>query len=474
MNGDIKENVTRRGIWLRLCFMIIMGAACSVAEVIIGAVVVFQFLSSLVTGETNDQLVRFGRNLARYVQQIVAYLTFATEEIPFPFAPWPDEPDPEAPAADEVEPLFEPPPEPPEPPPPSAPPPPTPPEPSPPPEPPEPEVKEPEEDVAPPAAAEQPDDEPKDTHEAAAETGEAAPPGPSAAAREDIPEPTEPETEEEERAGETRAAETAPAEIFGDSTAYEKFMGDRSRLSGERLVAMLDLPPRLSWLDVGCGTGALSAVILETCDPSALIGIDSSGAQVTHVQSELGSERASFRVADATALPFGVDSFDVAVSSYVLNFVADKQKMVDEMARVVRPEGTVAITVFDVAGGRQTTYPIWELIGRNDPAFHRAEFEKRGWDITNPADLTAFFENAGLEDVSVESIEIDETFADFDEYWDAMTTMSTTGTSQYISRLDGDALQKFRDDLRALMPIASDGTINLITGSWLVRGKVPA
>ncbi len=96
MNEDIKENVTRRSIWLRLVFMIVMGVAYSVAEFVTLVVVVFQFLTSLFTAKPNDRLNRFGRNLARYFQQITIYMTFATEEKPFPFAPWPDEPHEEA------------------------------------------------------------------------------------------------------------------------------------------------------------------------------------------------------------------------------------------------------------------------------------------------------------------------------------------------------------------------------------------
>ena len=92
MSGDIKENVPRRSIWLRLGFMIILGVAFSVAEVITSAVIAFQFLASLFTGQTNEQLTRFGRNLARYLQQIIVYMTFVTEEKPFPFTPWPDAP----------------------------------------------------------------------------------------------------------------------------------------------------------------------------------------------------------------------------------------------------------------------------------------------------------------------------------------------------------------------------------------------
>ena len=97
MSGDIKENVTRRSIWLRLVFMIVLIVAFNVAELITFAVVAFQFLSSLFTGQPNDLLTRFGRNLARYLQQITVYLTFATEEKPFPFTPWPDEPHEETP-----------------------------------------------------------------------------------------------------------------------------------------------------------------------------------------------------------------------------------------------------------------------------------------------------------------------------------------------------------------------------------------
>ena len=100
MSGNIKDNITRCGIWLRLLFMIILGMAYGVAEAVAFAVVVFQFVASLFTGKPNDNLARFGRNLARYFQQIVAYLTFATEEKPFPFMAWPDEPHDE-PAAEE-------------------------------------------------------------------------------------------------------------------------------------------------------------------------------------------------------------------------------------------------------------------------------------------------------------------------------------------------------------------------------------
>ncbi len=97
MSGDIREHVTRRSIWLRLLFMIVLSVAFNLAEFITFAVVAFQFVASLFTGQPNDRLTRFGRNLAHYLQQITVYLTFTTEEKPFPFTPWPDEPHEESP-----------------------------------------------------------------------------------------------------------------------------------------------------------------------------------------------------------------------------------------------------------------------------------------------------------------------------------------------------------------------------------------
>ena len=164
------------------------------------------------------------------------------------------------------------------------------------------------------------------------------------------------------------------------------------------------------------------------------------------------------------------------MSSYVLNYVPDKQKMVDEMARVVRPEGTAAVSVFDHAGGRMTTHPFWELVKQRAAAFHKAEFERRGWTTTHPEALSAFFEAAGLEDVSVDTFEIDETFSDFDDYWNSLTgSLQTSGINLYINALDQDELGQFRDELKSsLAPPQPDGSIKLIAGSWVVRGKVPA
>jgi SAM-dependent methyltransferase len=471
MNGEIKENVTRRGIWLRFCFMIMMIFAFGVAEVVVSAVVAFQFLSSLFTGRTNDQLIQLGRNLARYLQQITAYLTFATEDVPFPFDNWPDEPhgdtqeDEEDAAVDELSEIIDDPVEE---------------------DPANPDDEATEQSVADVAEVPVQETPPQVTdtvaeEEMAADETISADPVQEieASSAEDNAEKTASEDSgevdpEEAAAVESKSATASQTAVFADGDAYQKFMGERSKLGGREFVKLLDLPPRLSWLDVGCGTGVFSGVVLEYCDPIALIGIDRSEEQIILAQKKLGSSHASFRAGDATKLPFEADSFDVAVSSYVLNFVPEKQRMVDEMARVVRPEGTVAISVFDVAGGRQSSHHIWDLIQKKDAAFHKSEFEKRGWDITHPEALAAFFEMAGLEYTAVNSIEVDETFSDFDEYWESATSMPTSGVSLFLKSLDQVGRVEFRDEIKSLVPVEPDGGITLNSASWVVHGKVPA
>ncbi|MGI9357539.1 MAG: DUF4389 domain-containing protein [Rhizobiaceae bacterium] len=92
MSGNLRQKLTRPSIWLRLVSMIVLAIAFNVAEIVIFAVVVFQFLATLFTRKPNTQFSRFGHSLACYLQQIIAFMTFATEEKPFPFSPWPDEP----------------------------------------------------------------------------------------------------------------------------------------------------------------------------------------------------------------------------------------------------------------------------------------------------------------------------------------------------------------------------------------------
>jgi len=105
MSGNLRQKLTRPSIWLRLVSMIVLAIAFNIAEIVIFAIVVFQFIVTLFTRKPNIQFTHFGRNLARYLQQITTFMTFATEEKPFPFSAWPDEPHEEPLVAENDKPM---------------------------------------------------------------------------------------------------------------------------------------------------------------------------------------------------------------------------------------------------------------------------------------------------------------------------------------------------------------------------------
>lgn len=269
-------------------------------------------------------------------------------------------------------------------------------------------------------------------------------------------------------------AESQKRAVFADGGAYEKFMGKRSRITGRLFVDWLKLPDGLRWLDVGCGTGAFSTVILDECAPAAVVGIDPSEAQVNHAQNAIGDDRASFRVGDALSLPLDDDAFDAAVSSYVLNFVPDKQKKMDEMARVVGPGGTVAVSVLDHAGGNDPARHFWQRVQERDVEFSRAEFSKRGWDITRPETLSAFFETAGLDDIATHAIDFEDSYEDFSDYWSSMTGLPTSSLAQFAAQLDNGERDRFKQQVEDILPKERGGRIRYTSRAWAVRGLVPS
>src|SRR6266849_6664649 len=138
---------------------------------------------------------------------------------------------------------------------------------------------------------------------------------------------------------------------FEDGAAYERMMGAWSRLAGEVFLDWLAPPSGLRWIDIGCGSGALSELLVERCAPVEVHGIDPSEAQLAFARARPAARLAQFRQGDAMALPFAANSFDAATMALVIFFVPDPAKGVAEMVRVVGPGGTVATYAWDVLGG---------------------------------------------------------------------------------------------------------------------------
>jgi SAM-dependent methyltransferase len=147
--------------------------------------------------------------------------------------------------------------------------------------------------------------------------------------------------------------------IFDDGAAYECFMGRWSRAVGATFLRWVAPPRGAYWLDVGCGTGVFTELVLDTCAPASIVAVDPAAAQIDHARKQAVARRADFRIADAQTLPFPDGAFDVVASALVINFIPDRPRALAEMRRVARPGGTVAGYVWDFAAGRGTAWPFW-------------------------------------------------------------------------------------------------------------------
>ena len=116
---------------------------------------------------------------------------------------------------------------------------------------------------------------------------------------------------------------------------------DRSHVSG----LALPTPPDLSWVDVGCGTGALTEIVLEKAVPNCVVGVEPSEGFLGVAKASIEDARAEFMIGDAQSLPLEKHEVDVVVSGLVVNFVPDKRRALEEMLRIVKPGGTVAAYV---------------------------------------------------------------------------------------------------------------------------------
>ena len=122
-------------------------------------------------------------------------------------------------------------------------------------------------------------------------------------------------------------------------------------MPARKFLDWLDAPKNLKWIDIGCGNGAFTEVLIARCAPAAVTGVDPSEGQLAYARARPGAKRAEFRVADAQALPFPDNSFDAATMALVIVFIPDPRMAARELVRVVRPGGVVATYVWEFPDG---------------------------------------------------------------------------------------------------------------------------
>jgi SAM-dependent methyltransferase len=230
----------------------------------------------------------------------------------------------------------------------------------------------------------------------------------------------------------------------------EPYAGRWSRLVARDFLSWLGVPANKDWLDVGCGSGALTQAILEHAKPRSVRGFSLSNAQELPVES---------------------GSFDAVVAALVLNVVPKPERAVAEMARAARSGGIVAVYVWDYAGKMELIRYFWDAAMALDAKAFALD-EGRRFPLCAPAPLSDLFADGGLPQIEVRAIDVPTRFGDFDDYWSAF--LGGQGPApRYAMSLSEERRGALRERIRSRLPIETNGSFALLARAWAVRAQVP-
>lgn len=259
---------------------------------------------------------------------------------------------------------------------------------------------------------------------------------------------------------------TATPPTFSDGEAYENMMGRWSRVAGQTFLEWVSPASGLRWVDVGCGNGAFTEMLVERYAPTAVIGLDPSEGQLEYARSRIPGDVAEFHQGDAQSLPFEDNAFDAAVMALAINFVPDASTAVAEMVRVTKPGGSVSTYMWDILGGGFTMEPLRKALSEIDIAAPIP-----GADVVTLDNLERLWNEASLKNVSTRQIEIAVTYASFDEFWTANTGIANS-VSNAINKLAPEDAESLKNRLREMLPPDAEGKISYSARANAVKGIV--
>jgi len=255
---------------------------------------------------------------------------------------------------------------------------------------------------------------------------------------------------------------------FDDGAAYEDFMGKWSQLAGDTFLEWLAPPAGLRWVDVGCGNGAFTEMLVQRCAPAGVHGIDPSAAQIDYARTRLPGSNLQFAVGDAMALPCADRSVDAAVMALVIFFVPEPAQGVAEMARVVRPGGSVSAYAWDFAGGGFPFAVLQEELA----AFGPPPMWPPSVDAARLDALRALWAGAGLVQVETREIVVQRSFDDLDSFW----RIARTGPpiAPRLAALQPAEIERLLARLRERLPADAGGRITYSARANAIKGVATA
>lgn len=251
---------------------------------------------------------------------------------------------------------------------------------------------------------------------------------------------------------------------------YEQYMGRWSRIVASGFLDWLDAPEGADWLEVGCGTGALTSAILRECAPNSILATDASEDFIAHARGTIGDPRASFRSADARQLPAEDSSVDIVTSALVLNFVPDRPAALKEMQRVLRPGGLLSFYVWDYPGGGIGFIDaFWKAAASLDPMAADLD-EGTRFPFCTAEGLAGLCAQAGIDAPAIAPIEITTEFPGFEAFWRPFT-LGAGPAPGYCMSLPEDRREALKSRLSETL--GTVGPLRLIARAWAVKSAVP-
>jgi SAM-dependent methyltransferase len=244
--------------------------------------------------------------------------------------------------------------------------------------------------------------------------------------------------------------------------AYDSFMGRYSTLLAPQLADLAGVEARQRVLDVGCGPGALTSELVARVGAFQVAAVDPSEQFVAAARER--HPGVDVQRANAEELPFADSTFEAALAQLVVHFMTDPVRGLTEMARVTRPGGVVAASVWDHAGEQTPLAPFWRTARELDPA----ATDESGLAGGREGHLSELFAEAGLRQVEETALPLQVEHPSFDEWWEPFT-LGVGPAGAYLTALDPAQQVELRERCRQQLDRVP---FRFATRAWAARGVV--
>ena len=254
--------------------------------------------------------------------------------------------------------------------------------------------------------------------------------------------------------------------FHASADAYDRHVGRYTAQLAAAFAEFAGIERGMRALDVGCGPGALTAVLADRLGAANLHAADPSEPFAEACRTRLPGVEVV--VASGESLPFPDDAFDATLSQLVVNFMPDAEAGVREMSRVTRPGGVVASCVWDYAGEMTLLRAFWDAAAEVDPERAAGADEGVIMRCCRDGELAELWRNAGLEAVRFGQLVVRAGYADFEDLWAPFPT-GLAPSGAFAKALDEERRAALHDAYRRRLGVG-DGPFELSARAWAVTG----